>query len=538
MTTISKKTYTLYVSILILILAICYSYQLRYTTDIDLWDEINYLNNGLKNPFSSYRFIYPLWYKFLHLFVKEKIDLFYFNQTVLCIVLPISFFYFLTVLFDNLLLPFIFSILLLYSVHNLGSIYYITNTVYFSNHHINHFALCIYFIYLYVVTTRFNNYSVLLKLLFLFFILGFTRHEYSLIFWILMLLNTFIFYKNYKTISFKEKKIFFYFLIIIFFTTLLVGIPFLDKNYSSGAYIMAYSTNYYYRHHMLINQYSDVIHPFYQNFQDGDSLFKAFLSDTPEFINNLFYNVNNIAFYFCDSTLKLFFPKLLLKKHISILLYIIYAKIIISMFYNLFYVNKKFINNYFITGNIVMYSAVLLILPTIGYSVIYYFDPKFYLFFIPVIFFLLKPFINFSFSRYEPFFISLLFIILLLNNPKTKDLYSSNNIPIRTYIYKTLMLIENLKKEKYIDTIKVMCPYGYYEQIDSSIKTIYPIAILYDNKYKPLNLQNTDVFVTDKDFISTQIYQNMDIDSILNNKKIKRIYYNDFMNTKFYIYSR
>lgn len=530
---INYNTQRIFSALLLFILAAIYAKQIVPYTDIDLWDEANFLNQGIENLFSSGRFVYSLWYKFLHLFFADKIKLFYWNQIVLATLLPLAFFGFLTKVFDNLIIPFIFSTLFLYSLHNTGSVYEVANTFYYSNHHITHFTLMLFCFSMVFVKLKGIN-AQLLTLCFIFLVLGYTRQEYSLVFLIISIFTVVYFFRNKKHIPNKYFNILYSIIVIFVFLTLITKeIPFLDNDYSSLAYIMAYSTNYYFRHNLDFNQYSDIIKPFNENFKNTFGLISSFFSNPNEFILNIIFNIKYLITNIFTRSGDLFFPKILFSSKYKYCFNALAILMFLKAIYSMRKTNLKQIQKFYFTKKIYLISSLLLLFPTLFYSLIYYFDPKFYLFLIPIIIIIIAPFFNSNFKKVEIVFVILFFGFFIYIHPKYENQFTTNNIPVRKYIYNTYTEIEKIINKNGLHSIKVMAPYGDYNQFDKRINTIS--LFNYTNNKSDINqynLDSIDVFIIDKDFIQTDVYKNINLDTALFKSNMKTIVFNDFMQTK------
>lgn len=85
------------VAVLLLAIGIKFTAHLENISDVSLWDEANYMYNGLRIfdfgvPDPQYSPLYSFWYWCLSFFSKDAIDLYFLNYKVLTIVLPIAIF--------------------------------------------------------------------------------------------------------------------------------------------------------------------------------------------------------------------------------------------------------------------------------------------------------------------------------------------------------------------------------------------------------------------------------------------------------------
>ncbi|MFN8283487.1 MAG: hypothetical protein U0U67_09755 [Chitinophagales bacterium] len=109
-------------SVLLVFIGIYTVYDLQKYADILFWDESLYMQKGLqlwKNPSLDWGPLYNVWYKFLSFFTDDKIELYYLNYKILCILLPLILFIFLMVYNIHPILSFYVSILFLYSFINI-----------------------------------------------------------------------------------------------------------------------------------------------------------------------------------------------------------------------------------------------------------------------------------------------------------------------------------------------------------------------------------------------------------------------------------
>ena len=139
----------------IIIIGIYTVYDIQKYADILFWDESLYMQKGLQlwqQPSLDWGPFYNIWYKLLSYFTSDKIELYYLNIKVLCVLLPLLLFIFLMVNNINPMLSFFVSILFLYSYINLP----IWPKV-------SHWCLIVFLIAL-IISKRFIN-SVYLKFL-------------------------------------------------------------------------------------------------------------------------------------------------------------------------------------------------------------------------------------------------------------------------------------------------------------------------------------------------------------------------------------
>lgn len=204
-------------SFFILLIGIYTVYDLQKYADILFWDESLYMQKGLqlwKNPSLDWGFFYNVWYKFLSNFTHDKIELYYLNIKILCVLLPIVLFVFLLAYNVNPILSFFVSILFLYSYLNLP----IWPKV-------SHWCLIVFLIALIISKLVRSNYLKFSTLIFGLILCSYCRPEFYLAYLLFSgftILHFILYRSQYST---KKSIVYLIVLCVLYFSVQFIGNP-------------------------------------------------------------------------------------------------------------------------------------------------------------------------------------------------------------------------------------------------------------------------------------------------------------------------
>lgn len=270
--------------IFLTILGIEFTHQLELYSDLPTYDEIKYLWSGVNQQiyFGFDWPVYPLHYFLLSLFIPDPLQLYYFNQQLLVILLPISFFLLLSTYIKHRY-ALLLSVLILYMDSNLLA---------FTK--VNHLSTVI--LLLGGILLLLPNKSLLFRLVaitLIFTLASFTRAEYYLPF--LLTLTILLGYAVFQWVSFRHLKALAIALPLTIISMVMVwgiGQP-LQGGRSTYAFKQMYSINYVERHNLGI-EIPDHEAIVLEVFGPINSISDAWKSNRIEVINNLQYNVEHM----------------------------------------------------------------------------------------------------------------------------------------------------------------------------------------------------------------------------------------------------
>jgi len=257
--------------------------------DVMFWDESLYLSRGL----SMFQHIprdwgpsYSLWYKFLSLFISDRVDLYYFNFKLTTILISISFFLLLMACGVQRVLAFVFSIFFLSSFINLPLW-----------PRVSHFCVIVLIAgiliakYQATIVSKFVSFSAALL------VCAFARPELFLPFMVCFLLTYFFFFATLKNSNRKDMALVagltvsFLFLYKFFKTPLNNG----DATRGIGVFLQHFAMNYAQWHHSDAIFWLDFPDILKENFKDTSSL-KGMIASNPDMIKrHLFSNISNYS---------------------------------------------------------------------------------------------------------------------------------------------------------------------------------------------------------------------------------------------------
>jgi hypothetical protein len=490
----TQKYILLFIGISIIVsLGIILTHDLQDYMDIDLGDELGYLTAS-KGYFYYGRILYPLWYKFINLFAANTVDLFFLNQKVLIILLPVCLFVLLFELFNNFISSLLFSCLFLYSNTNIATEFiYNGLLVAVVNNKVTNFTLIIICILSYLIMILHKRgYSLISLLTISFFILTYCRNEYGLFFILTAILYIYYYLKELRNIK-REKYTFLIFGCTVLLVIIAYGFPLFEGGYYNLHYLFSYSRNYMERNNLPMNSEIDVITPCIKIFGNHSGLLGFFIGNPVEFINNLLYNIYNMIVINSFRLADILFPQVLFPyKDKSLLNYVI---VLVSLFLLLvtgicaFQTANRSKNKVKLMINKpVIYFNSLLIVTAVLANIIYYFDPRFYIFFVPAILIsihsILHPFKEKAILKYLMYGL-MLFIIIM--HPSTKDYCIKNkypNPPVR-YVADTYGVIKKYLSENKKTDISILSNLGEFGALipEATTSTYSIMGMLLDSNY-------------------------------------------------------
>lgn len=508
----------------ILFLGIELCYDLDKYADIDLSDEMYYLISGKSNVYIASRVLYPLWYKFLHIFTSDSIQLFYLNQKILIILLPICIFLFLFKITLNFILSLLFSCCFLYSNTNVATEYiYHGKLVTVLLFKINNFTLCLLCIFSIIIhKLSKKGWSTISLLTISFFILSYCRNEYGVLFILCALLYIYLYFKKLKHVK-HEKMLFIYFWIFAAITFYFFGLSIVIKDFSNLHFVYSYSWNFLDRNHLPINMTSDLVSPCINAFGNQSGLVGFFISNPIEFMKNVLFNFYTLFIINSFRITDILLPQVFFEyKDMSVFNYLVALLIAIMIFvflYRFFYhtsndILKKSIADYkknnlkktisvvfiFLNKNPLFTFNFLVISIVLFSNIIFMYDPRYFIHFAPFIFLIVIILLNkLCFKRIIQYFGMLAILILILGKPSAKEYFQQYKIPVEKNILYTISVLNNYKAQTNKQQINILNNNGDFGQVVEGAKT-YNYSILSmktdDDSIKRFNnLSNFDVII-------------------------------------------
>ncbi|MBW4478114.1 MAG: hypothetical protein KME54_14910 [Tolypothrix brevis GSE-NOS-MK-07-07A] len=341
-------------------------------TDIGLWDESIYLNNGVKafeSPLSSFRApIYCLWYYLISLFENDKINLYFLNYKILVLLTTLILYLYLRRLQISPLLATTFSFL------------YLVSPIPHVWPRPTHFALFVLLLFLIIASfskSRLGYYCVVaLGIL----TLSYARSEYLLAFIVFCTLSVLSIVKNINREVIRIPSFgtqIFLFLIISSLLFFIFGSPSAGSD-SFFAFGQHFSLNWVSWNHSEIVPWTNWISIIESVFGKVTSPYEALMSNPHEFFRHIFSNslgyIQNLIFLFL-----LNFPNFspIVNKFLRYLEVLLFALAIIYLIWKwkiaLRQCDKKILSDLiivFISISIAVLPTVLLIYPRNHYLII------------------------------------------------------------------------------------------------------------------------------------------------------------------------
>lgn len=300
----SRNDYKKYYLDALIIILICvigsvYTHQIPQIVDIGLYDESSYLSYGLHIfttfPGAEAGPLYAFWYKFLLLFEKSPIKLYYLNYRIMLIAPSIGLFYVLRSLSVNR----IYSIALAFWFLTMPSNFYIWPKV-------SHFALTLIFLGLGMLSLLKKRISKSALLIVIFLLVSYVRPEYFITY--LLFLFTFIFLEAQNIFKYKiyNPRLI---SIILLCSTLIIykyGIPITSGDRSMLAFGQHYSLNLSKNNPKLINPWTNWEEIIKNDFGNVNTVFSAAIQNPQAFFSHVLVNIKQSCLHFCSTFLQTF----------------------------------------------------------------------------------------------------------------------------------------------------------------------------------------------------------------------------------------
>jgi hypothetical protein len=276
--------------LLIIICGIRVTLHLNHYMDILFWDESLYMTRGTQ----MFHFIprdwgptYSLWYKFLSLFVSDKVELYYFNFKLTTILLSISLFLLMLSCGVQRVLAFILSIFSLSTFINLPVW-----------PHISHFCIIVLIGGIIVAKHQKTLVSKFAIMSYVLIVCAYARPELFLPFFIVLLLTYLFFLVNIKQTNKKEIILIISLTVITIIVFKFLKTPFNngDSKRSIGVFLQHFGLNYSQWYPSKSPFWLDFFDVINKEFPDASLTLKGLYAKNPTLIKRHF--LSNISFYF------------------------------------------------------------------------------------------------------------------------------------------------------------------------------------------------------------------------------------------------
>lgn len=275
--------------LLIIICGIRVTLHLNHYMDILFWDESLYMTRGTQMFHSIPRDwgpSYSLWYKFLSVFISDKVTLYYFNFKLTTILLSISLFLLMLSIGVQRVLAFIIAIFSLCTFINLPVW-----------PHVSHY--CVIVLIAGIIIAKQQQTMLLKSIVFSFALMvcAYARPELFLAFFPILILTYILFLSNIRQSTKKEKILMILLTIACFVIYRFFKTPFNngDSQRGIGVFLQHFAYNY--------NKWHPSKSPFWLDFFDvirnefkGAVSLKGLYAANPELMQRHF--TSNITFYF------------------------------------------------------------------------------------------------------------------------------------------------------------------------------------------------------------------------------------------------
>lgn len=499
---ITKRYFLFFLGIsVILYLGINLTSDLHVYMDLDLGDEMGYINSSKTNYYFAHRSLYPLWYKLISYYSTDNIDLFFLNQKILIILTPICLFILLFSLFENFVACLFFSCLFLYSNTNIAT-EFIYNDLLIAvvNNKINNFTLCIICLLGCSITFyKKQNTSTISLLTISFFILSYCRNEFCILYIICMTIYIYQYFRILNRIP-REKYLFLYFVVISICAIKFWGLSILTSGYSNLHYMMSYSRNYLEWNDLPMSGDSDIISPCLYKFGKHESLTGFLFSNPIAFMKNILYNIYNMffinSFRLADIFLPQVFIKYIDKSIFNYCIVILFISLLISVYIFLIKDKKMFLEQ----NLLIKYFIIPAFLINISTNLIYYFEPRSFIFFVPLILIITIALLDkLRNKKTIQYFIGILILLIVLLKPSIHDYYTNNNYKKIRNVSKTVKIIDEYIHGYKKNNIKILSNCGNYDVpipgVNTSEYNFLTMAVDSNFSRKYNNLDTFDIFI-------------------------------------------
>lgn len=521
-----RKSILFFIGVLVLIfLGYHLTSNLKNFIELDLYDEADYLISSKHIMDGGSRIIYPLFYKFLRLFESNDISLYYLNQRVIIILLPVCLYLLLYTYFRNITLSLFFSILFLYSNTNVSTEYIIKDFIFTWAMKINNYTLiiiCLSACVIYFLKKK--KYSTISLFTIAFLVLSYCRNEYNLLF-----IGSIFFYTIYYLIKLrKEKKetvLFFLVIIIAVISVKVFGLPLSATEHSYLAYSQCYTRNYLQLKEMPIFPNIDLYKNSIEIFGNAKSIPEFFLSNPSEFIKNTFYNIYNTIFINSYRISDILLPQLFIEyKDKGIFSYLFSWMVIITL--AIYFIRHKLILR---KKNPVLLFLIICTIPTLMVFIIYIFEARYFIFFVPLIYIcIIHLLMKFKYKKTVEYLLLVITVCIVLFHPSTDNYFKKNKSFVDRRVMNTLTIINKYKLDKKNKHLKILSNDGDFSKFIPN-STCLNISIndmrTKNQNEAAINLSDYDIFIITEN--SDNSSQNESYNTIIqytaNNKELNHI---------------
>ena len=499
--------------IILCALGIILSADFKSFVDLDLNDEGNYLFAGKNIMTCGTRIMYPLWYKFIQLFQLNDIATYYLNQQLNIILLPVCIYVLLYTYFRNITFSLFFSILFLYSNTNVATEYILNDFTFCWAMKLNNFTLgvlCLLTCIIYYFKKR--GYSAISLFTFSFLILSYCRNEYCLLFIISIL--TYGVYFLWKLRTSKREVIVFFFIVLTSLILIIkLGLSITATEHSYLAYAQGYTRNYLQMKELSLFPNIDLYTQSDKIFGNAKSIADFFFSNPLEFIKNSIFNVYNMLVINSYRVSDVLLPQIFINyKDKSTVNYVISWLVIIALG---IYIIKNFKLKNALQNPALLFLTICII-PTIIYCVLYVFEPRYFLFFVPLLYICIIHFlIHLKQKKYIEYVLLVIIACIIIYHPTAADYFKKNRCFIDQRIVSSISIIEKYKKDKQTTYVKILSNDGNFDKFipNSSCLNISANGTHTTKEINTnLNFMNFDVIIlTENKAFSSQslIYNNL-----------------------------
>ncbi len=508
-----KKTiYFIFGIIILIFLGYNLTSELKNYIELDLNDEADYLILSKHIMSGGTRIVYPLWYKFLRIFESNDISLYYLNQRINIILLPICIYLLLFTYFRNIVFSLFFALLFLYSNTNVSTEYIVNDFVFSWAMKLNNFTLsiiCLMACLIYYFKKK--QYSTISLFTISFLILSYCRNEYCLLFIISIII--YAIYYILKLRNEKRETILFIFIILTSLILIKVfGLSITATEHSYLAYAQSYTRNYLQMKEMPLFPNIDLYTNSTKIFGNAKSISEFFFSNPIEFTKNSLFNIYNTVIINSYRITDILLPQIFVGyKDKSIINYMFSWIIIITLLINISQLKIKYL-----LRNPVILFLVICTIPTIIVFVVYIFEARYFLFFVPIIYIsIIHLLINFRYKKITEFILIFIIGCIIILHPTTSTYFEKNKSYIDRRVINSINIINQYKEERKIKNLRILSNDGEFDKFipNSSCENISINNMYTYNKKEPkLNFINYDVIIlTENQEFSTQslIYNNL-----------------------------
>ena len=401
---------------ILIIIGIKWSIGLSQHMDILFGDEAEYMRNGLDFPQiirNDWGPSYNLWYKFLSIFITDKISLYNFNYIFGSIVVTVLLY---ILLFTLSIEPFI-------SLY-ISFCFFVSSIDINTWPRISHFVLMM-ILTSFIIISRINSTAKkILVLSITFYICSYARPDLFIIFFILLLSSFYFIYKEKNKIKSLIPYLILLVAVIIFFQ-FVFGFP--SATYKNGlnrlysAFCQHYSMNYRYRTGIKFDAVTEWIEFCKLKFPDCYTISDVIKNHPGDFFQHVFFNLKNYGFILLNTILSFIFPTGIFRSKKALLL----AALMLTFIITYIFLQKEKSNHFIFLlkkNAFILFILFIFGIPSIGMSTIIFPRPHYILlhsiFFIILISILLQSIFKEVKSNNKLFIIAALILIFIAPNAK------------------------------------------------------------------------------------------------------------------------